>query len=1099
MERKMIFKRLLNLCLLSLLLMLMGCVGAVNENQADVDVDQDSLIADVTFDFAGVEKVEALSDTRLAVYFKPAINRSSIKNADTDVVNAEFVYQVHKDGDEEAFTSYIDLNLRLNSEGYYVGEVEMDGRGDCASLSMSAKRFTNPGQIVYSSKYLLGCAKSEYYPSFSGIFSASAPTGCSAYSGVNLTWKVAENSGELDAEISRYENLVAENLANYSNMTYAEFIANDTAYKAQIETLEEYEPASYKIYYSTNEDDLIEMLSSSEIPASVITIDNANLSSYTVSGLTSGETYFFAIRSSTGLISSTNKKNLELNSTIIEYTVASKTEMSFAGISTVDIPSNTDGYNSAVLRFNTCEGCDKYHFYAKTDNSPLSDSDTPLETVELQDEAIESYQAIGLAPNTPYYFYVVAEDSCGASGEAVKKGSSISVSKITTPDMAPFNGVNDINEITGKLDRLELSWELPDTTSGVFGNYLIYKVDEDGSNPVELTKAYSASGPYISSLSGHGDPDLTTTSSVVILNLEAGADLANANKYCFKVTVAEDAVYGSRVKSLDDLPVYCHNFYYKAPNFAGPSIGTCNVTGSTFNVSYTLPTTGTYEGLRLYYKIANGDTSIDYATAESDTTSVTDGISSEGTNGFTRIEFELDDSGNVVAPIAAGDVSVNPFTVTGLLPATQYIFAMETYYDPDGEGGAEPYYVRPSVFRTCTTSEPEVIHNGWEHILALGIKHDGINNVDVNEGLATATIADQASFMSGAVEDDVALSRWFIEEKSGTPTTEGIVQLSWYDFKIAGLGTYANSLAASNTMEYVVERSKNADMSNSTVLGTVGINEGVYLYHFSDETNLLESTPYYYRVKLRKNSLDVSFSMNSDYEDIQEANEVLKVIVPPKNMAFIHRYMFNKHQCTRINKAIDHGSHIYYDILSDKTLNYDNLNGMEVRGVRGSKYLTPPTSRNYDIENNYRCRYNGFGSKEIDGNLYWDIGKHFLIDRFGVGVNLTTNGCNTNTSPENCFGFWNSASMNTSIMGASSDAVQDAVYFQMRDYYYRQYQNIYVNTIVGWKSYDDMNDSEMDQYHPIIFSNNAYLPPARIPLDRAKAYCEQREVEIDGQ
>ncbi len=464
----MIYKRLLNLCLLSLLLM--GCVGAVNENQADVDVDQDSLIADVTFDFAGVEKVEALSDTRLAVYFKPAINRSSIKNADTDVVNAEFVYQVHKDGDEEAFTSYIDLNLRLNSEGYYVGEVEMDGRGDCASLSMSAKRFTNPGQIVYSSKYLLGCAKSEYYPSFSGIFSASAPTGCSAYSGVNLTWKVAENSEELDAEISRYENLVAENLANYSNMTYAEFIANDTAYKAQIETLEEYEPASYKIYYSTNEDDLIEMLSSSEIPASVITIDNANLSSYTVSGLTSGETYFFAIRSSTGLISSTNKKNLELNSTIIEYTVASKTEMSFAGISTVDIPSNTDGYNSAVLRFNTCEGCDKYHFYAKTDNSPLSDSDTPLETVELQDEAIESYQAIGLAPNTPYYFYVVAEDSCGASGEAVKKGSSISVSKITTPDMAPFNGVNDINEITGKLDRLELSWELPDNTSGVFGN-----------------------------------------------------------------------------------------------------------------------------------------------------------------------------------------------------------------------------------------------------------------------------------------------------------------------------------------------------------------------------------------------------------------------------------------------------------------------------------------------------------------------------------------------------------------------------------------------------------------------------------------------------
>ena len=1018
----------------------------------------------------------------------------------------DFVYQVHKDGEQEVYSSFLDINLRKNPEGYYVGEVETNGRGDCASYSMSAKKFSDPNQIIFTVKNVLGCSKDEYYPSFGGIFTVTSPSGCNRYNGATVSWKVAKNSDELNSEISRYEDLLSQNLANFASMTYAEFIANDTAYRNQISSLKEFAPASYKIYYSDNEETLNEMLLNSEIPASVVTVDDANLTSFDISGLEGGKTYFFAVRASSGVISSSNKKNLELNTKIFEFTVPERAPMVFGGISNVDVPSSSEGYNSAVIRFNPCVGCDKYHLYAKTNNSPLTNADTPIETILLSEGAIDSYKVLGLAANAPHYFYVVAEDSCGNTGSPVTVGENISIAKTTTPPLAPFNGVSSIEEVPGSLDRLKINWDLPDVTSGVFGKYSIYKVDEDGSNPVLLSKSFDAENPYISSLVGDEDPDNPLSTSVVILNLDAGNELASANKYCFKAIVEEEVTYGSRTMPLSETPVKCFDFYYKAPNFAGPKIGTCSPTGSSFNVTYDLPTSGTFQQFRLYYKIAGGDTIIDYDTAMTDTTAVTDGKSSVGIAGFTRIEFDFDPSvdGNIVPPTFAGDVPVNPFTIDGLLPATKYIFAMETYYDPDGAGPTPPYYVRPNVFRTCTTSEPEALHNGWDHILALGIKHDGINKLDVNEGLANATKATQASFMSGAISDETKLDKWFIEEKSGATTTEGIVQLSWYDFKLAGLGTYANSLVDSgNSIKYKVERSENADMSGAVNLGTVDVNESVYLYHFSDESGLTAGKTYYYRVVLQKNNLDVAFA-NTENDDIaiNNANAILKIVVPPKNMAFVHRYAFNKHQCTRINKSINHGFHSWPDIYNDRYMDLDDQSYLDYRSVRGSKYQTPPDNRNYDITNNYRCEYNGMGSVRVGGKLYFDIGKSFLVDRFGIGVNFSLNACDMDSGGRNCIGYWGDTnSVDTALLGTADEGT---VFYRLTDRtWYDTNDQIIVNTSFNngttWDRIYELTDEQFEKYMGNMFSNNAYLPPARIPQNKAKVYCEQRADTVDGQ
>ena len=1090
-----------------LLTILFSCVGAVNENQGEVNVNKNSLKDDIDFNFAGIHKIEQLSDTKIAVYFKPAeslfTKKIETKSEDIAANSVDFVYQVHRDGSEEPHTAFLDINLRKNLDGFYVGEVETEGRGDCSSYSMSAKRFSDPDQIILTSNNVVGCSKDEYFPNFSGAFAVTAPSGCDRYSGVNIKWKVAVNSEELNSEIQRFEGLLSENLANFATMTYAEFLANDTAYRAEITSLKEYAPASYKIYYSQEEEELMQMLVSTEIPVSVITVDNPNLTSYSIPGLEGGKKYYIAVRASSGVISSSNKKNMELNSKVIEYLVPEREVMLFNGVTSVEVPTSAEGYNSAVMRFTPCVGCDKYHFYAQPTNAPLLDSDPPLETVLLSEGGIDSYKVLGLGANSPYYFYVVAEDSCGGA-TPVKVGANVSVAKTTTPPLSPFNGIKEIEEVAGSLNRLKIAWNLPDLTSGVFGKYTLYKVDEDGSNPVQLTKSFHASNPYISSIVGDEDPENPVSTSAVVLNLQAGDDLANANRYCFKVAIEEDVTYGSRSMPLAESPVVCKDFYYKAPNFAGPKLGSCNVTGSSFDVTYDLPTQGTFDQFRLYYKVAGADVLIDYDTAMNDTLTVTNGKSTEGVGGFTRVEFNYDGTlpGSIEAPAFAGAVPVNPFTVTGLLPATKYLFAMETYYDPDGAGPTDPFYVRPSVFRTCTTKEPEALHNGWEHILALGIKHDGINKVDVNEGLANETKVSQASFMTGAVDDDVKLNKWFFEEKSGVATTEGIVQLSWYDFKIAGLGTYANSLVGSgNTVSYKVERSFNADMSGAVNLGSVDINTGVYLYHFSDEAGLVAGTTYYYRVVLQKNSLDVAFA-NTETEDINinSANAILKVVIPPKNMSFVHRFVFNKHQCTRINKTINHSFHIWPDIANDRTIDYDDLSYMDIRSVRGEKYKSAPVSRNYDIKNNYRCEYNGMGSVPDGGKFYFDIGRSFLVDRFGIGVNIGINKCDLDSGGKNCIDYrGNTLNLDTAMLGRAEEGT---TFFKLSDRSYYSTYNIIVNTSFGdGTTWDRMRELDTDQYlkyNQGMFSNNAYLPPARISQDEAAIYCDGRSEKVDG-
>ncbi len=1110
----------------ALLLGFFGCVGAIKEDKDDVSVDDSSLIADPTFSFQGIVSGEAASDSMITLHFPPAVllDASEVdeQEAPEGSTHVNFTYKITRDGSEDPIANFVDANLSVNPEGNYMVSVATDGRGDCGTYNVTATK-ADSLEARSGSNFFRICSKDEFYPVFEGVFSTTPLSGCDLYTGVTLNWRVAEKSPELVEEIDRYNDLKTENLTKFSQgeIDSTTFLANSAIYDAALATLNEYAPDTYLIFYETSEEALLTKLNE-ENPTANNTVVNANDTSISISGLTTGETYYFAMRSATSLITATSQKNIERNVEILAYDVPQVQTINFSGITSVDIPQNVDGYNSATVRYTTCEGCDTYYYYALDNADPTNpliiniDDDTPTAIIDLNSTPINpsSYTLTGLAKHTQYRFYVVGINACGAAGSPEVAGQSLYQLERTTPPIAPFNGITDIETAGGSLDRLEISWDLPNDTNGVYDLYAVYLTDSDGNEIAQLTNTPEATDPYIEPTD---NISIASIQSITILNVDAGENASNPNEYCFTVAPKESDFNGpggvGREMPLADRQIVCKNFYYQAPTFAGPYPGTCNSTSSTFEVSYPIPDDGTYSQFRLFYKIDEGETELDYDLAEADTNGLVVLGKGVGTT-FTRIEFDYDPlaTPSVATPAFAGPVSSNPFTITGLEPDTNYVFAMETYFDPDGAGAAPPYFVRPVVLRSCRTEKPDVVHEGWDHIMALGVKTNGLDSGSkIREKISSSTKASLNTLQSGLASDQDRLEWWFMEEDPTAPPTEGYVFFSWFDFKFSGLGTYANSLANNgSTIEYIIYRSLNDDMTGASEIGSIAVTEDVYLYHFIDEDIPFGSKKYYYQVKLRIDGIDLVFaSINPIDNEINEANAILEVIIPPPNMSFVHRYMFNKHQCTRINTALFHGGHVFDDLSDNGEMDYSVTTGYEKRGARGS-YFNAPSDKNYDISNNYRCLYNGVGAywDPAEEDYYFDIGKSFLVDRFESGAKIgtasnTDNHCiGDGNGPYDCIGTFY---VSTEI-GA---APKDTIYYELGSnhatltYSRAYYNDLWINKSPDgnpqniWEKVDYLELSTFSNLSDKIFSNEAYLPPAKLEdPELRKRFCTDRSITI---
>lgn len=184
-------------------------------------------------------------------------------------------------------------------------------------------------------------------------------------------------------------------------------------------------------------------------------------------------------------------------------------------------------------------------------------------------------------------------------------------------------------------------------------------------------------------------------------------------------------------------------------------------------------------------------------------------------------------------------------------------------------------------------------------------------------------------------------------------------------------------------------------------------------------------------------------------------DQVVRVIVPPRNKSFVHRWMANKHICDLNNKATD-------------------------------------------SSNNYRCTYIGPGNTSSGGSNYFEVTKDFLIDRFGIGCPYTTASCTFNNpgqpidgQVEDCF----THEYDTPIASITGAVANETIFYDRTTALCSYY------TGAGWEDFQTKytNDTNLD---PLTnsgrHSNYPSIPPlTSLNQNTANYYCQHAVASVD--
>ena len=253
----------------------------------------------------------------------------------------------------------------------------------------------------------------------------------------------------------------------------------------------------------------------------------------------------------------------------------------------------------------------------------------------------------------------------------------------------------------------------------------------------------------------------------------------------------------------------------------------------------------------------------------------------------------------------------------------------------------------------------------------------------------------------------------------------GRVSLSWNQFNSLGEG----SISGYNVYRRLAREFFNYhDPINKELIPVASI----VTYEDNPENSFsppLPGTVYYYEVRPVINGI----STNTD-----ESFKTLRVMVPPPNMAFVHRWIANQSICRLMN------------------------------------------STSIDATNNYRCPFEGpgdTGSPTTDN--FYDIGEDLIVQRFESGCAYTSN---CNTPDGECLGI---DEPNGNIV-APNDAI----------YYSRSTGQCHVNTSTppGGDTWQDITSAAT----PSLIGNlaDAELPPLTfVEQEDAVNLCSQEKID----
>ena len=585
------------------------------------------------------------------------------------------------------------------------------------------------------------------------------------------------------------------------------------------------------------------------------------------------------------------------------------------------------------------------------------------------------------------------------------------------PDRAPFSGLLSVNNPTSlseinqgleSLDTVTLGFDPPVVSAGIVNKMELYCYSSLSDSTPLLLETGVASGtgkpgcenitritatPL--SLSGIGD----FTSIRVRADFIEGSSIVSSRPYCFSlVPVIEDLTSGYSVRDMPNAVVKCKVFEITVPKnneFLGAR-KVCNTSGETISVSWELPLSGIFSNFEIFYKISDGQgfkysDAIDLSntnygridglsavTTSGDITGLlpgqiyTYGVLSyivDGGGGKTYSEFNSGiQSCQVPFPAPLFKEWVDIFAVgpkvDGRVPVVLDIGETEgrktTLFETFNRFG------QPIEVEIDEDSAPTLGHTDQFGNISSSFTFDGIYgkpNADIE-----ATELHQYS-NSGIVRiafKDITFenndSMWDLITSKGDDTVSKKNRKYGYRiYRSADNGLTFQDLTSKDNPFQTTNNSgllHPVDFSekpriNETAVTFKAVNFIDYSVKALPENQSRErARVYLYKVVPVVNGTELFFP-----DDGGNPKNIMKVILPPANMALVNRYIANRQMCMELGKS-------YY------------------------------RDGEADFENYYACEWNGLGSVGKSkpytiNNTVYDFGSDMLIDRYELGCNMT--------------------------------------------------------------------------------------------------------------
>lgn len=952
---------------------LTSCVGKVEDKNPKATKNAETGTEIISF--SGVTKVEAISHDKVEVSFFPSTGQPS--DLTYLVYVNESLIPIEVKGDsltltKGGFYTYVVSGLRVNTE---------------YSFSVGVRN-GKTGSETENNKALNTKTFNNYTADFGGISSAAPAAGESGQTTINVEWVPAVSLG---SQFSPRAN---------------DPIAYEVAYLSS-------EDGTASDLINDNNPKIVRLQNPSSLPSSPqLTTERVR----EVSGLKPGTEYHFRVRAihkayvdfslTPGYKTEQNNKVFS-TSTLESSGLFDWSTESFA----VERPLGEDALTKIDIKWATATGpFVNYRVYNVKVGEPteaLVDVQAAAPTMDAAYidglNASDDYTTVTadkifvrLENLESYAYYKTVMVACRTLGcTDAQRIMAEPILYRVVPSVAPFSGLLQIRDPIdlANLNQISVKFDPPVVAAGYVNRFELYCYDSlTDASPTELvTSTANSSGKAGCNGLTRVSASPSTTSGyesfkeiVVQGNFISPGQVVSDREYCFAaIPVIEGNNFTKR--DLSSAIVRCKTIEVKVPtmeDFPGAT-KSCSVGFDSLTANWSAPTTGLYDRYEVFYKEDDGSAF-----------KFSDAIA--GAAGYSSVD----------------NITTLSANVTGLTPGKSYLYGVLSYIS----GGTKIYSESNLGITRCTLPLPTARFEEWVDIFAVGPKADGrvtpalvtkeksylfetltsageTLEVDVNvsDSAPTTAFEDQFGVMNGGITFQGVYGSNKQNPAAGMHqySNSGIIRLAWKDVTLdSGSMTMKQAIDAyetatqkrNRTFGYRIYRSDDnqetwkeltsddytfQSVTNAGLLHPISYSERVRsnapvdtfnaimftdysVKHAGKSGNVDRARVYHYKIVPVFNGTEIKYDREED-----NPQHIVKVTLPPENMALVHRLIANRQTCLEVGKTI--------------------------------------TS---DVSQHYTCDWNGVGARGlsvpwIQGLTVYDFGPDLLMDRYELGCNYT--------------------------------------------------------------------------------------------------------------